>query len=90
MREVVEYSRTKDESGEPIRTVATPRFAAVCPEPAIKSLRDLERAGALAVQTHVSEDTSECELFARLFSGETMHEEGEARWKWSRVRCWLS
>ncbi|KAF3767968.1 Metallo-dependent hydrolase [Cryphonectria parasitica EP155] len=77
-REVVEHARAVDPAGEWVRPIVTPRFAPSCTAAAMQGLSDLAKEEALAVQTHISENTGECELVAELFPQETAGGRGYA------------
>lgn len=70
-RECAAYARRVDPGGVLVRSVVTPRFAPSCTREAMAGLGRLARDEGLAVQTHVSENTGECELVADMFPAET-------------------
>lgn len=63
----VDYARTIDPHGEIVRPIVTPRFAPSCTAPCLKELGKLAREEDAFVQTHVSENTSECDLVREWF-----------------------
>lgn len=75
-RAVVAYVQGRDPGAELVRPIITPRFAPSCTPAAMRALGDMARAEGLAVQTHVSENTGECELVAEMFPEETKDGKG--------------
>lgn len=73
---VVDYVRGQDPRGELVRPIVTPRFAPSCTPAAMRELGAMARKEGLAVQTHVSENTGECELVAEMFPEETKDGKG--------------
>ncbi|KAF1978616.1 guanine deaminase [Bimuria novae-zelandiae CBS 107.79] len=63
----IDYARKVDEKGEIVRPVVTPRFAPSCTAPCLAELGKLAREEGAFVQTHISENTGECELVKEWF-----------------------
>lgn len=66
-RACIEYARSIDERGEIVRPIVTPRFAPSCTAPCLKELGTLAKETDAFIQTHVSENTSECDLVREWF-----------------------
>lgn len=66
-REVVEYIKKQDPTGDLVQPIITPRFAPACTSKAMTGLAELARKEDLAIQTHISENKGEVELVKQLF-----------------------
>ncbi|KKA31121.1 hypothetical protein TD95_000603 [Thielaviopsis punctulata] len=65
--ESIEYIRQRDPLFDLVTPVLTPRFAPSCSPRAMADLAALAARHNLPIQTHISENTSECALVGRLF-----------------------
>ncbi|KAL1610345.1 hypothetical protein SLS60_002011 [Paraconiothyrium brasiliense] len=63
----IDYVRSIDAAGSIVRPIITPRFAPSCTAPCLAGLGKLAQETDAFIQTHVSENTSECELVKELF-----------------------
>ncbi|KAF2007109.1 guanine deaminase [Amniculicola lignicola CBS 123094] len=66
-RASIDYIRSIDPSGEIVLPIITPRFAPSCTAHCLTALGDLATETGAHIQTHISENTSECELVKKLF-----------------------
>lgn len=64
---VIDHIKHIDPDFDLVTPIITPRFAVSCTPEALTNLGQLQRSTGLPVQTHISENKSECELVGKLF-----------------------
>lgn len=66
-RASIAHCRSLDPTGDLVAPIITPRFAPSCTVAALTGLGDLAKEEDVRVQTHISENKSECKLVKELF-----------------------
>ncbi|KAH0496483.1 hypothetical protein TgHK011_003837 [Trichoderma gracile] len=72
-RQTIEHVRRIDPGFELVSPILTPRFAPSCTREAMAGLARIHQETGLPIQTHLSENTGEIQLVARLFPETTSY-----------------